>query len=375
MEFTIHQEILAAVFGIAAVMGAVANKTNFCTMGAVSDWVNMDDKGRLRAWLLAIAVAMTGVLLLEGLGKINLAGATFPPYRTASFAWLRYLLGGLMFGVGMTLASGCGNKTLIRIGGGNLKSLVVLAIASTMAYLMLWSNFYGAVFDSWMAPLTVNLGSVGIKAQTLDGILGGIMGMENTASLHLMIGGMVVAALLAFAFASADFRSNSDNVLAGIVIGVAVTAGWYLTGSALGAEWKEWAAMADTPPSRVEVQSFTFISPMGDTVRYLMNPGNFSLINFGIAALTGVIVGSLLYSLITRKFRVEWFSSGGDFANHAVGAVLMGVGGVLSMGCTVGQGITGVSTLAVGSMLTLAAIIAGAAGTMKYQYWRMMQEA
>jgi len=375
MEFTIHQEVLAAVFGVAVVMGAVANKTSFCTMGAVSDWVNMGDKGRLRAWLLAVAVAITGVLLLEGLGKINLSGATFPPYRTANFAWLRYLLGGLMFGVGMTLGSGCGNKTLVRIGGGNLKSLVVLAIASVMAYLMLWSDFYGVVFDRWMAPLAVNLGGIGAKSQTLDAIIGGILGLDNTAALHLLIGTVLVAMLLTYAFRSADFRGNPDNILAGVVIGLAVVAGWYLTGSALGSEWKEWAEMADTPPSRVEVQSFTFISPMGDAVRYLLAPTNFWLINFGIAALTGVIVGSLLYALVSRSFRIEWFSSAGDFVNHAVGGVLMGVGGVLSMGCTVGQAITGVSTLAVGSMLTFAAIVAGAAGTMKFQYWRMMQEA
>jgi uncharacterized membrane protein YedE/YeeE len=317
---------------------------------------------------------MGGVLLLEALGKINLAGTTFPPYRTANFAWLRYLLGGLMFGIGMTLASGCGNKTLVRIGGGNLKSLVVLIIASTMAYLMLWSDFYGIVFDSWMAPLTVNLGALGMKTQTLDGIIGGIMGMEDTAPLHLAIGATIFVALLVFAFKSTDFRTNSDNILGGTVIGLAVIAGWYLTGGTLGTEWKEWAEMADTPPSRVEVQSFTFISPMGDSVRYLLNPTNFSLINFGIAALTGVIVGSLIYSLVRRKFRIEWFVNTSDFANHAVGAILMGVGGVLSMGCTVGQAITGISTLAFGSILTFVAIVAGAAATMKVQYWRMMQE-
>jgi uncharacterized membrane protein YedE/YeeE len=375
MEFTIHNNILLSVFGIAAVMGAVANKTNFCTMGAVSDWINMEDKGRLRAWLLAVAVAMGGVLALEALGRINLSGMTFPPYRTANFAWLRYLLGGALFGIGMTLASGCGNKTLVRIGGGNLKSLVVLAIASTMAYFMLWSDFYGIVFDSWMAPLAVNLGSVGAKSQTLDGILGGFAGMENTDALHLILGVLLIAGILAFAFGSAEFRGNRDNILGGVVIGLAVVAGWYLTGGAMGAEWKEWAEMADTPPSRVEVQSFTFISPMGDGVRYLLHPGDFSLINFGIAALLGVIAGSFLYSLLTRSFRIEWFVNAGDFANHAIGAVLMGVGGVLSMGCTVGQAITGVSTLAVGSMLTFAAIVAGAAGTMKYQYWKMMREA
>ena len=375
MEFTIHNNILLSVFVVAAIMGAVANKTNFCTMGAVSDWINMEDKGRLRAWLLAVAVAMGGVLVLEALGTINLSGTTFPPYRTANFAWLRYLLGGVMFGIGMTLASGCGNKTLVRIGGGNLKSVVVLVIASIMAYFMLWSDFYGIVFDSWMAPLAVNLGSLGAKSQTLDAVVGGLAGMENTDTLHLVFGAILVAGILVFAFSSGEFRSSRDNILGGVVIGLAVVAGWYLTGSAMGAEWKEWAEMADTPPSRVEVQSFTFISPMGDGVRYLLHPGDFSLINFGIAALVGVIAGSFLYALITRSFRVEWFVNAGDFANHAIGAVLMGVGGVLSMGCTVGQAITGVSTLAIGSMLTFVAIVAGAAGTMKFQYWKMMREA
>lgn len=375
MEFTIHNQVLLSVFAIAIIMGAVANKTNFCTMGAVSDWVNMQDTGRLRAWLLAIAVAMSGVLLLEATGKINLSGTTFPPYRTANFAWLRYLLGGLMFGVGMTLASGCGNKTLVRIGGGNIKSLVVLAIASTAAYFMLWSEFYGVAFDSWMAPLAVNLGSLGAKSQTLDGILGGLAGLQNTGMLHLILGTALVAVILGFAFSSREFRSSPDNMLGGAIIGLAVVAGWYLTGGAMGTEWKEWAEMADTPPSRVEVQSFTFISPMGDSVRYLMHPGDYSLINFGITALAGVIVGSFLYSIATRKFRVEWFVDAGDFARHVIGAVLMGIGGVLSMGCTVGQAITGISTLAVGSMLTFAAIVAGAAGAMKYQYWKLMREA
>jgi uncharacterized membrane protein YedE/YeeE len=374
MEFGIHQQILLSVFGLGALIGAVANKTNFCTMGAVSDWVNMEDKSRLRSWLFAIAVAMTGVLVLETLGKINLSGSTFPPYRTANLAWMRNVFGGLLFGVGMTLGSGCGNKTLVRIGGGNLKSLVVLAIAATMAYLMLWTNFYALAFDSWMAPWTINLAGMGIKNQTVHGILGGLLGVD-AGSLHLAVGGAIIAALLAYIFSSSDFRGSADHILGGAVIGLAVVIGWYLTGSALGTEWKEWAEMADVPPSRVEVQSFTFISPMGDGVRYLMDPTNFSLVNFGIAALTGVIVGSLLFALIARSFRIEWFVNFADFANHAVGAVLMGIGGVLSMGCTVGQGITGVSTLAVGSILTLVAIVAGAAATMKYQYWRMMQEA
>jgi uncharacterized membrane protein YedE/YeeE len=366
MEFTIHLQILGVVFVTGMVMGAVANKTNFCTMGAVSDWVNMGDTGRLRAWLFAIAVATLGVVVLEASGKAVIGTSTFPPYRTPNLAWLRYLLGGLMFGIGMTLASGCGNKTLVRIGGGNLKSLVVLAIASACAYAMLWTDFYDTVFGSLVSATTINLAAAGKASQAL----GDLTGLGNTS-----VGLVLALALLGFAFSSRDFRGSLDHVLGGAVIGIAVIVGWYITGSSMGAAWKEFADFADVKPLRVETQSFTFMSPMGDLARYLMNPADTSLINFGIMALVGVIVGSFVYSVITRNFRIEWFVNRGDFVNHAVGAVLMGIGGVLSMGCTIGQGISGVSTLALGSVLTLVAIVAGAAGMMKYQYWQMMQEA
>lgn len=366
MEFTIHLQILGIVLVTGIVMGVVANKTNFCTMGAVSDWVNMGDTGRLRAWLLAIAVAVLGVTLLEASGKATIGTGTFPPYRTPNLAWLRYVLGGLMFGVGMTLASGCGNKTLVRIGGGNLKSLVVLAIASAFAYAMLWTNFYDTLFGSMMSATTINLAAAGKASQAL----GDLTGVGNLA-----FGLVLAVALIGFAFSSSDFRGNSDHILGGVVIGAAVVVGWYVTGGTMGVAWKEFADFADVKPLRVETQSFTFMSPMGDLARYVMNPVDTSLINFGIVALVGVILGSLIYSLVSRSFRIEWFVNAGDFFNHAVGAVLMGIGGVLSMGCTIGQGITGVSTLALGSVLTLIAIVAGSAAMMKYQYWRMMQEA
>ncbi len=369
MEFTIHIQVLTIVFVIAIVMGAVANKTDFCTMGAVSDWVNMGDTGRLRAWILAMAVAMLGVAVISGAGMASIGNNTFPPYRTPQFAWLRYLLGGLMFGIGMTLASGCGNKTLVRIGGGNIKSLFVLAIASGCAYLMLWTDFYGAVFHSWISATTVDLGKSGFQSQAVSEFFGA------GATPQIATGAALGLILAGFAFASKAFRGSFDNILAGTVIGLAVVIGWYITAGAIGASWKEWAELAETVPSRVEVQSFTFISPMGDGVRYLMDPANFANINFGIAALTGVIVGSFLYALLSGRFRIEWFASGGDFFNHAFGAVLMGIGGVLAMGCTIGQAITGVSTLAMGSILTFIAIVAGAATTMKIQYWRMMREA
>ncbi len=374
MEFTIHNQVLLSVFVVAVILGAIANKTNFCTMGAVSDWVNMGDTGRMRAWLLAMAVALIGVLGMEAANVISFSSGTFPPYRTENFSWLRYLLGGLMFGIGMTLGSGCGSKTLIRVGGGNLKSVVVLVVASIMAYLMMWTSFFEMAFMSWIAPTSVSLAKFGIPSQELSAVVAGVTGTEASPTFRLIIGAIVAIALLIFIFKSGDFRKSFDNILGGTVVGLAVVAGWYMTGGSMGVAWKDFADMAENVPSRVNVQSYTFISPMGDSVRYLMEPTNLTFVNFGVTALVGVIVGSFLYAIIARRFRVEWFASGSDFSNHAVGGVLMGVGGVLAMGCTIGQGVTGVSTLAIGSILTFLAIVAGAAATMKFMYWRMLRE-
>jgi uncharacterized membrane protein YedE/YeeE len=378
MEFTIHNQVLGLVFLAAVVLGAVANKTSFCTMGAVSDWVNMGDTGRMRAWLLAMTVALLGVMVFEYAGKLALPADTFPPYRTGNFAWLRYVLGGAMFGIGMTLGSGCGNKTLVRIGGGNLKSLVVLAIASIAAYYMLWGDiggvgFYDKFFNSWIAPSTIDLSAHGMASQELGAIVAGLTGAD-AANLHFLVGGILVALMLLFIFKSADFRASFDNILGGLVVGLVVIAGWYITGGPMGADWQDYADLSTEIPSRVNVQSFTFISPMGDSVRYLLSPSNLTLINFGVMALTGVILGSFLYSVLFRKFRIEWFASGSDFANHAVGGVLMGIGGVLSMGCTIGQAVTGVSTLALGSILTFLAIVFGSALTMKVQYYLLDEQ-
>ena len=375
MQITIHIQLLAAVFVVALVMGAVTSKTNFCAMGAVSDWLNIGDTGRMRAWVFSMAIALAGVIALEALGMVNLSGETFPPYRTANFAWIRYLLGGLMFGIGMTLASGCGNRTLVRVGGGNLKSLVVVVIFAICAYLMLWTPLYEKAFLPWVAATTVNLQSYGVANQELGTVLAGMFGMGRSQPLNFVVAAAVVAGMLYFCFRSADFRSDSDHIMGGAVVGLAIVFGWWLTGGSIGREWRDYAEMATVVPSRVQVQSYTFAAPMGDAVRYLLDPANFSLVNFGVVAFAGVILGSSLWSVLDRQFRLEWFASWQDFANHAVGGVLMGIGGVLSMGCTFGQAITGISTLAVGSILTFLAIVIGAAGTMKYQYWRIEREA
>jgi len=382
-----QSSFLWAAFGIALVMGAVVNKTNFCTMGAVSDLVNIGDSGRFRAWLLAIAVALLGVTLLEPFGLVD-PDNSYPSYRSGELLWIENLLGGLMFGIGMTLASGCGNKCLIRIGGGNIKSIMVMLVIGVIAYFMV-SPFPGSdktlfslLFYDWIRPLSVNLGA----SQDLGALLAG----KSVDTARMVTGGVLGMLLLLFVFKSAEFRGSLDNILGGLVVGLAIVAAWYVTTNitieadgeilSLGGYHEEWDMLADSDEGKPEQgrplspQSFTFINPMAQTVGYAGRGFDRSLLTFGVMAFLGVIAGSLLWSLLSRSFRFEWFSSVGDFVNHLVGAILMGFGGVLALGCTIGQGITGISTLAAGSFITFVAIIFGSALTMKIQYYKMVYE-
>ena len=385
-----HQIVLLVIFGIAFVMGAVVNKTNFCTMGAVSDLVNIGDSGRFRAWIFAMAVALIGVIILEASGAVSV-NQTLPPYRGSNFAWLEYLLGGIMFGVGMTLGSGCGNKTLIRIGGGNLKSILVFAVIAICAYFMLNpfpgtdKTLYSELFYSWTNPTSAAL----TTNQDLGSVIGNALGTE-AGTTRTVIGLIVVVFMLWFVFKSADFRSSFDNKLAGVVVGLAVIGAWYATGHLVTIDadgemlsWTQyanpqnWDLLQDSAAARprdVGIQSFTFINPIGQTLRYAVQEFNPAYVTFGLMAVLGVILGSFTWAVISKGFRIEWFVNFKDFVTHLIGAILMGIGGVLALGCTIGQGITGISTLAMGSFLAFGGIVFGSAMTMKIQYYKMVYE-
>jgi uncharacterized membrane protein YedE/YeeE len=379
MNFDLYSQTLVWFFILSIIFGAIANKANFCTMGAVSDWVNIGDQSRLRAWMLAIATAIIGVGILEYIGSIDMSLTTSndssnPPYRSANFIWLRHLLGGLMFGVGMTLASGCGNKTLVRLGEGNMKSLVVLAIMGVAAWWMLFSNFGYFVFLQWMLPLSIDFSQHNIPSQDIATVLAGLSGNDSGPLFGLAIALLLAAALLVWVLRSRDFRQNIELLSAGLVIGLLIVIGWYVTAGASGQALLEELDFADQRPFFTGAQSLTFVGPSGHVVQYIKQGFSSIYLTFGVAILVGVIVGSFLYTLIFRKLRIEWFVNWQDFGMHVVGATLMGIGGVLAMGCTIGQGISGVSTLALGSIVTLVAIIAGSAATMKYQFYLMMRE-
>jgi uncharacterized membrane protein YedE/YeeE len=378
MQFDLYSQSLLWAFGLSLIFGMIANKANFCTMGAVSDWVNIGDQSRLRAWFLAIATAIIGVGILEYSGSIDMSLTTSnetsnPPYRSANFIWLRHLVGGLMFGVGMTLASGCGNKTLVRLGEGNMKSLVVLAIMGIAAWWMLFSNFGYTVFLQWMLPLSIDFSQHDIAGQDITAVLAGVSGIA-TPVLGLSIALLLGLALLFWVLRARDFRENLELLSAGLIIGLLIVIGWYVTAGSGGQALLDELDFMDQRPFFTGAQSLTFIGPSGHVAQYLKEGFSTIYLTFGVATLAGVIVGSFLYTLIFRKLRIEWFVSWNDFMMHAIGAILMGIGGVLAMGCTIGQGISGVSTLALGSIFTLVAIIAGSAGTMKYQYYLMMRE-
>jgi uncharacterized membrane protein YedE/YeeE len=355
--------VTGGAFALAFVFGAVANKTNFCTMGAVSDWVNMGELSRFRMWLLAIAVAILGSTALATAGLVDFSKSI---YTTPNFTWLSYVVGGLLFGVGMTLGSGCGSKTLVRIGAGNLKSLVVYVFLGLAAYMTL-RGILGAFRVDVLEKVTVTLST----GQDLPSQLSSITSLSKTAST-VVLGLLVSGGLLAFVYSSREFRSSFDYTLGGVVTGLVVVGGWYVSG-VIGhvAEDPDTLQEAFVATNTGRMESFSFVSPLAYTLEYLMFWTDKSkIVTYGIASAAGVIAGSAAYALATRSFRWEGFRDAEDTANHMVGGLLMGFGGITALGCTIGQGITGFSTLALGSILTFGAIVAGSAATMKYQYWR-----
>ena len=356
-------QVLWAAFILSVLFGAIAQRTHFCTMGAVSDVVNMADWTRLRMWGMAVGVAMIGFYALSVAGLIDPAKTL---YASSRFIWLSALIGGWLFGFGMVLASGCGSKTLVRIGGGNLKSVVVFVVMGVAAFATLkgiTAVIRVATLDRVALDFSGNA--------SLPNWLAAALGLSPNAAglvLALVLGG----ALMAWALAGRDCL-GFDNLLAGLGIGAVIVAMWWVSGH-LGyvAEHPETLQEAFLATNSGRAEALSFVSPFAYSLDFLMFFSDKSKqLTIGIVSVLGVVVGSAIYSLMSRSFRWEGFRDAEDTANHLVGAVLMGVGGVCAMGCTIGQGLSGISTLGANSIVAVAAIVAGCVAALKYQIWRL----
>jgi len=363
--------VLWGGFALGLVFGAVAQRSNFCTMGAMSDVVNMNHWSRARMWLLAMAVAIAGATALHHLGQVNLAHSIYR--RGATLPWLSLLVGGTVFGIGMTLAGGCANKNLLRLGGGSLRSLVVLLFMAVSAYMTL-KGLFGQWRTSWLDPVSVRLEGSALQDASLGQALAASTGLAAGTAL-LVAAGVVVLALLVFVFKDARFRRNPLQVGSGIALGALVVAGWYLSGHLGYGENPETLEQVYFATNTRTIESLSYVAPTAFTLELLMLWTDKALHpSFGITSLLGIVVGAALVARFTGAFRWEGFASIDDLKTQIVGAVLMGFGGVTALGCTVGQGLTGVSTLAIGSFIALAGLVIGCVATLKYLLWKAERE-
>ena len=361
----LQQQVLWAALVLGLAFGAIAQRTHFCTMGAVADVVNIGDWSRMRMWVLAIGVAMLGFNAMVGLGWVKAANTV---YAAPALLWLSQAVGGLMFGFGMVLASGCGSKTLVRIGGGNLKSVMVFGVLGLSA----WATMKG--ITAVLRTTTVDQVSLvlpgGQDLPTLAAGLGGTPGQRA-----LVIGGLLGAALVAWALARREGRSG-EVLLGGLGLGGLVVALWWVSG-VLGhvAEHPQTLEEAFLATNSQRMESFSFVAPLAYVLDGLVFFSDASKrLTQGMVLVVGVILGSAAVALASRSFRWEGFRGVEDTANHLVGAALMGVGGITALGCTIGQGLSGLSTLSLGSFIASAAIVAGAVAALRWQVWRLESE-
>lgn len=359
----ITRQVLASAFGLAVVFGALCQRTHFCTMGAISDVYTMGDWHRARLWMAASGAAMLGFQALAASGAIDPAASI---YTGSRLLWLSALVGGALFGFGMVLGSGCISRNLVRLGGGNLKSLVVLLVAAIAAGATL-RGITAVARVGTLEKVYVELPS----GQSLPALATQLLG-GGAAQWEWAIAGALGLALLALAWRGRDERRW--QVLAiGFGVAAVITALWWVSGH-LGflAEDPRTLEPVYLATNSRRMESLSTIAPVAYGVDWLLMFSDQSkTLTLGIATVGGIVVGAALMAWKEGSFRWEGFAGVGDLGLHLVGAVCMGVGGIVAMGCTVGQGVTGLSTLSLGSFVAVGSMVAGAWAGLRYQEWRL----
>ncbi|TNF62133.1 MAG: YeeE/YedE family protein [Burkholderiales bacterium] len=358
--------VLWAAFGVALAFGFIAQRTHFCTMGAISDIVNMGDWTRMRMWAMAVGVASIGFYAMVWLGLIDGRQTIYTGTRVI---WLSAVVGGALFGFGMVLASGCGSKTLVRIGAGSLKSLVVFFVMGFAAFATL-RGIAAVARVNTVDQVAFEIGAGSAVPAWVAAATGWELGISGLV-VALLVGG----ALVLWALAGEGFRTAS-NLLAGLGIGLVIATMWWISGH-LGfvAEHPETLESVYLATNTGRMESLTFTAPMAYTLDWVIFFSDTSkVLTLGVVTVFGVVAGAFLQAMVGREFRWEGFRSTQDTALHIVGAICMGVGGVTALGCTVGQGLSGLSTLSLTSMIAVTGIVFGAVLGFRFQIWLLERE-
>jgi hypothetical protein len=327
---------------IGLIYGVVGLLSGFCMMSSLRGWWAEGDGRLVRTYALAMGVAVAATQLLAARGVVDIGKSV---YLQPSFSVPLMFVGGLLFGYGMVLSNGCGSRALVLLGRGNLRSFVVVVVLAIFAEMTL----RGLIAPARIAM--VGASQTAAKANSVPALLA-VAGLSETTA-RMLAASVISAALIIFAFAHPGFRRSPGQIAAGLVVGLLVAAGWFATGY-LGAD--------DFNPT--PVTSLTFIAPIADALQYVMLSTG-STLNFGIVTVFGVFAGSLVTALLTGRFQLEGYQSPRHMLRSAGGAALMGAGGVMAFGCSVGQGLTGFSTLALASLVAVAGIMLGTAAGLR----------
>lgn len=329
--------LVAVIGGLGGiVLGLAARLGRFCTLAAIEDAIFAQDYLRLRMWGLAMAVAILGVWSLAALDLVDFSQSLYHRLSLNPVVWV---IGGVLFGIGMAFCGTCGYGTLARIGGGDLRALFTFLVLAISAYAAI-AGPTALLRIAVLNPLALSSSGSGLP-RTVEQIGGAGSLMTTTVTW------LVALALIAWCLSSAKFRQSTKHVFWAIAVGFAIVSGWWATGW-LGAD----------PFEPQPLVSHTYSVPLGQTLIFVMTMSSTAL-TFGIAAVFGVVVGAFIGASIKREFRWEAPDDAHEMRRHLIGAVLMGTGGVYAGGCTIGQGLSGASVLAFSAPIVLVSVWCG----------------
>jgi uncharacterized membrane protein YedE/YeeE len=319
-------------------MGFAARSQHFCTMNALERHWHAGDSSGVRTWVLAAAVALVLTQALQFAGIVDTHDSF---YLSSSLPWTGAIIGGLAFGFGMALVGTCGFGALVRLGGGSLRSLVVLTVLGLSA-LSAQRGLVALGRVEIVDRLAADLSFAG------DQSIGSIASAFIGADVHLAVAALIAACMLTWVFYERGYRARPGAIAAGTAIGCAVAFGWLAT---------TIAARHSFDP--VQMESASFVVPVGDSILQLVTFTGV-LPDYGVGLVAGVVLGAALCAWRRRDVRWEACDDARELGRHLVGGFLMGTGGVFAMGCTIGQGVSAVSVLAVSAPLAMASILLGA---------------